>query len=96
MRPVRRLRDVLLLTAVALVPIVGVISFYTVGGSGRTGADEQARQVVVDLHGYRPWFEPLWSPPTPTLEALLFIGQAAAGAALLCFAIVRLHARRTR
>jgi ABC-type cobalt transport system substrate-binding protein len=30
------------------------------------------------------------------MEALLFIGQAAAGSALLCFAIVRLRTRRNR
>jgi len=92
----KKLRDLLLLSAVALVPIAGVILFYTVGGLGRTGADEQARQAVQDLHGYHPWFEPFWTPPTATMEALLFIGQAAAGSALLCSAIVRLRARRTR
>lgn len=96
MRRANQLRDVLLLSAVALLPIAGVILFYTVGGLGRTGADEQARQAVQDLHGYHPWFEPFWTPPTATAEALLFIGQAAAGAAVLCFAIVRLRARRTK
>lgn len=96
MRPLRRFRDVLLLTAVALLPIVGVISFYTVGGLGRAGADEQARQAVQALHGYHPWFAPFWSPPTPTVEALLFMGQAAAGSVVLCLAILRLRARRTR
>jgi cobalt transport protein len=96
MRRAKALRDVLLLSAVALLPIAGVILFYTVGGLGRTGADEQARQEVQDLHGYHPWIAPFWKPPTATAEALLFIGQAAAGAALLCFAIVRLRARRPR
>lgn len=81
---------------VALVPIVGALLFYTVGGAGRTGADEQARQAVQDLHSYRPWFEPVWSPPSSTVEALLFVAQAAAGAALLGFAIIRLRARRKR
>lgn len=96
MRPARRLRDLLLVASVALLPFVGVAVFYTAGGLERAGADEQATQAVQDRYGYRPWFEPLWSPPTPTAEAWLFLGQAAAGAAVLCFAIVRLRARRTK
>jgi cobalt/nickel transport protein len=96
MRPARRFREVLLLAAVVLLPVVGVAFFYAVGGSGRAGADEQARQAVRDLYGYRPWFEPVWSPPTPAAEAWLFLGQVAAGAAALCFAIARLRARRSR
>ncbi len=96
MRLARRLRDLLLLATVVLLPVVGVAFFYTAGGLERAGADEQATQAVQDIDGYRPWFEPLWSPPTPTAEAWLFLGQAAAGAAALGFAIVRLRARRSR
>lgn len=96
MQPARRLRDLLLGASVALLPIVGVAVFYAAGGLERTGADEQATQAVQDLYGYRPWFEPLWSPPAPTAEAWLFLGQAAAGAAALAFAIARLRARRSR
>jgi cobalt transport protein len=94
MRPDRRLRNAALPVLVALAPVCGAALYYLAGGAARTGADEQARQAVRDLHAYRPWFEPIWTPPGPAVEALLFLAQAAAGAALLVFAVVRLRARR--
>lgn len=94
MRLNKRFRRILPLTIAALAPVAGVALFYAAGGAARTGADERAQEAVRSLHSYQPWFEPVWSPPNPTAEALLFIVQAAAGAAVLGFAIVRLRARR--
>lgn len=82
------------LLIVALIPILSAVLSYTAAGKGRTGADEQARQALQHVHSCRPWFEPFWSPPSPTAEALLFVGQAAAGAAVLSYAVMRLRARR--
>lgn len=87
-------RNSLALILVVVVPVLAAVLFYAAGGKALTGADEQAREAVQRVHSYRPWFEPLWSPPSAAVEALLFLAQAVAGAAVLGFAVVRLRARR--
>jgi cobalt/nickel transport protein len=53
-----------------------------------TGADGQAEAAIVEAHpGYKPWFEPLWEPPSGEIESLLFSLQAALGAGLLGYYI---------
>lgn len=58
-----------------------------------TGTDDAARQAITD-HGYEPWFESLWVPPSKEIESLLFALQAAAGAGVLGYVLGRVHARR--
>lgn len=49
-----------------------------------TGADTQAQAVIVQAHpDYRPWFSPLWKPPSGEVATFLFALQAALGAGLL-------------
>ena len=53
-----------------------------VGGFG--GSDDQGMAAIGTLApDYRPWFKPLWMPPSGEVENLLFSLQAAAGAGLL-------------
>ncbi len=82
-------RNSLALLLVVLVPILGVL-LLRVGG----GADEQARAAIEEAHSYRAWFEPLWAPPSPLVERLLFLAQVVIGSAVLGYAIFRLRARR--
>ncbi|WP_295389164.1 energy-coupling factor ABC transporter substrate-binding protein [uncultured Thiodictyon sp.] len=49
-----------------------------------TGADDQAAAAIsASRPDYRPWFAPLWEPPSGEIESLLFALQAALGAGLL-------------
>lgn len=51
-----------------------------------TGADTQAEAAIVQVDpSYKPWFSPLWEPPSGEIESLLFALQAALGAGLLGF-----------
>lgn len=48
------------------------------------GADDQGMEAIVVIDpGYKPWFEPLWEPPSSEIESLLFALQAALGSGLL-------------
>jgi len=89
----KHLRGALSSILLIVVPILGALLYHAITGQERVGADERAQETVRQLHSYRPWFEPLWSPPTPTVEALLFLAQAVAGLAVLGFAITRLRSK---
>jgi cobalt/nickel transport protein len=56
------------------------------------GTDDQARAAIAAT-GYQPWAEPLWRPPSPQIESLLFALQAAAGAGLLGYVLGRRHGK---
>ena len=46
------------------------------------GADGAAEQAISD-QGYKPWFSPIWTPPSSEIETLLFSLQAAIGAIII-------------
>ena len=53
-----------------------------------TGSDNQAEaQITVIQPGYKPWFSPLWEPPSSEIESLLFGLQAAIGAAAIGYCL---------
>lgn len=53
-----------------------------------TGSDGQAEQAIATAHpDYRPWFAPLWEPPSGEIESLLFGLQAAIGAAAIAYCL---------
>jgi cobalt/nickel transport protein len=49
------------------------------------GSDDMPANVINDLtHGsYHPWFNSVWTPPSPEIESLLFALQAAFGAFII-------------
>ncbi len=47
-----------------------------------SGSDSAAEQAISDT-GYKPWFSPIWEPPSGEIETLLFSLQAAAGALII-------------
>jgi cobalt/nickel transport protein len=56
------------------------------------GSDDQGSAAVEALRpGYKPWFTPLWVPPSPEIESLLFAVQAAFGAGVIGYVIGRVH-----
>ena len=72
------------------------------GGEAPTifaGADERAQQAIGGIApGYRPWFAPVFEPPSAEIASLLFALQAAAGAGVIGFwlglSVARERARR--
>ena len=47
-----------------------------------SGSDGSAEQAISDT-GYKPWFSPVWEPPSGEIETLLFSLQAAVGALII-------------
>jgi len=67
-----------LTVALAVFPLV-----YT-GDADFGGADGKAEEVVAEINPqYRPWFSPVWEPPSGEIESLLFVLQGAAGAGFI-------------
>ena len=77
----------LLLSTVAIV--VAPLVIPGLGGSFK-GSDDQGTDAISELRpGYKPWFEPLWKPPSDEIESLLFSLQAALGAGFIGYMIGR-------
>lgn len=66
-------------------------------GAWSGGTDEQAVNAISKIDpSYKPWFKPLWEPPSGEVESLIFGLQAAAGAGVLCYALGYWRGRRER
>ena len=53
-----------------------------------SGTDDKASQAIIELNqDYKPWFQPLWHPPSKEIENLLFSLQAAIGAGFIGYYI---------
>ncbi|PNG24546.1 energy-coupling factor ABC transporter substrate-binding protein [Methylocella silvestris] len=77
----------LLLATLALV--VAPLVIPGLGGSFK-GSDDQGTDAINELRpDYKPWFEPLWKPPSDEIESLLFSLQAGLGAGFIGFMIGR-------
>ncbi len=62
-----------------------------------SGTDQQAKRLVeVSTPEYKPWVQPLWSPPSAEMESLLFALQAALGAGIVGFYVGNRRGRHTR
>jgi cobalt/nickel transport protein len=71
--------------ALMILPLVFVKGEY--GGS-----DDQGSEAVESSRpGFKPWFEPIWVPPSPEIESLLFAVQAAIGAGVIGYVLGRIH-----
>ncbi len=84
-------RSVLLLAAAGAIVAAPLI---VPGLKGEfKGSDDLGTEAILEARpGYKPWFEPLWKPPSDEVETMLFALQAALGAGVLGYAIGRRHA----
>jgi cobalt/nickel transport protein len=71
--------------ALMILPLVFVKGEY--GGSD----DQGSAAVESSRPGFKPWFEPIWVPPSPEIESLLFAVQAAIGAGVIGYVLGRIH-----
>ena len=77
----------LTLIVVLLIVIIGFVTAFVPDMIGITpewvGADAAAASKIRDISDYKPWFSPLWEPPSGEIETLLFSLQAAIGAGII-------------
>jgi cobalt/nickel transport protein len=67
--------------ALAVAPIIFVRGEYG-------GADGEAEEAITEIQpDYKPWFTPIFEPPSGEIESLLFSSQAALGAGLIGYAV---------
>jgi cobalt/nickel transport protein len=78
-------QTLLILLAVVALAVLPLLIHSNKGGEEQfTGADGQAQKVITQIHpNYKPWFSPLWEPPSGEIASLLFALQAALGAGIL-------------
>jgi cobalt/nickel transport protein len=79
---------ILALCVVALVVFPLAFVKGTFGGSD----DQGSAAVLSSRPGYKPWAHPIWTPPSPEIESLLFALQAAVGAGVIGYVLGRAHA----
>ncbi|MEA5596914.1 energy-coupling factor ABC transporter substrate-binding protein [Rivularia sp. UHCC 0363] len=73
---------ILAVVGLAVAPIIFV------RGAEFGGSDGQAEQAITKVKpDYKPWFQPVFNPPSGEIESLLFSSQAALGAGIIGYAI---------
>ena len=74
--------------ALLLVCVV-VLAFgplFMTRGAEFSGADDQATTAISSIDAnYKPWFKPLWEPPSGEVESFLFALQAALGSGFVFY-----------
>jgi cobalt/nickel transport protein len=80
------MKQQLLLAVIALYLLV---SGCVAKEDGWSGTDELAEKKVEEITGgeYKPWFKPIWEPPSGEIETFLFSLQAAIGALIIGYFI---------
>ncbi|MEI6557676.1 MAG: energy-coupling factor ABC transporter substrate-binding protein [Rhodospirillaceae bacterium] len=71
-------------TLLGVALVIALLPLLLTSGAAFKGSDDQATAAIAALApGYRPWAVPLWTPPGPEVESLLFSLQAALGAGVI-------------
>ncbi|OGI28155.1 MAG: cobalt ABC transporter substrate-binding protein CbiN [Candidatus Melainabacteria bacterium RIFOXYA12_FULL_32_12] len=78
-------KNILLL---GIVIILAVIPLFIAKEAEFAGADGQAEEAISILNpNYKPWFNPVFEPPSGEIESLLFALQACLGTAVIAYFI---------
>ncbi len=88
MNLVSKRTSILLAIAVVLL-MVGPLAL--VHGKFEGSDDQGSAAVASSRPGFKPWFNPIWTPPSPEIESLLFAVQAAIGAGTIGYVLGRIH-----
>lgn len=69
-----------------LVIVIGAGPLLFLKGAEFRGSDDQAEKAITQINeNYKPWFSPVWEPPSGEIESLLFSLQAAIGSGIVCY-----------
>lgn len=69
-----------------LVIVIAVAPLLFLKGAEFGGSDDQAEEAITQIdENYKPWFSPVWEPPSGEIESLLFSLQAAIGSGIVCY-----------
>lgn len=80
---------------ITLVILLAVFPLIFKSGAEFTGSDDQAEAAISDIRSdYKPWFQPIWEPPSGEIESLLFSVQAAIGAGVIGYYLGRTSKRK--
>ena len=86
----------ILLTAAAAALIAAPLVIPGLQGEFK-GSDDLGKEAILELRpDYKPWFEPLWEPPSGEVASMLFALQAALGAGVIGYVIGRRHSSPDR
>ena len=79
-----------LILAICVVLLVVLPLAFVKGSFG--GSDDQGSAAVASsVKNFKPWAHPLWTPPSPEIESLLFALQASLGAGVIGYVLGRAH-----
>ena len=88
-------RSIVLLAAAAAI-IAAPLAVPGLKGEFK-GSDDLGTEAILESRpDYKPWFQPLWKPPSDEVQSLLFSLQAALGAGVLGYVIGRRHSSPNR
>jgi cobalt transport protein len=77
----------LTLIVMLLIAVIGLLTAFVPHMVGLTpewgGSDDAAVNKIGEMSNYKPWFSPIWKPPSGEIETLLFSLQAAIGAGII-------------
>ena len=69
-----------------LVVVISVIPIVFLKNAEFTGSDDKAQEAITQIDSnYKPWFSPIFEPPSAEIESLLFSLQAAIGSGIVCY-----------
>ena len=79
------------LLLIGAVVLLVVLPLAFVHGKFEGSDDQGSAAVASSVPGFRPWARPIWEPPSPEIESLLFALQAAIGAGVIGYVVGRIH-----
>jgi len=66
-----------------VVMVALFIAPFIISPSAEYGGADSAVEELISNQGYKPWFSPIWEPPSSEIESLLFALQASIGAIII-------------
>ena len=80
----RKLTSIVIFSILAIMAATALIPRLTGITPEWGGSDDVGMTAIGGIEpGYKPWFSPVWQPPSREIESLLFALQAAIGAGII-------------
>jgi cobalt/nickel transport protein len=85
------------LILILIVIGLAVIPLFIAKDAEFGGADGEAEVAITEINSnYKPWFSPIWEPPSGEIESLFFALQAAIGTGIIGYGIGYLKGKSRR